>query len=79
LGVLGQCIGVAALGGLAVGAVADFLSAQIAVGISALLGILLLIPVIIMTPLFHRQVTSPQEDVGAELGVGEASKEQSSG
>ncbi|HIM36967.1 MAG TPA: hypothetical protein EYM38_02955 [Dehalococcoidia bacterium] len=79
LGVLGQCIGVAALGGLAVGAVADVLSAQIAVGIGALLGILLLIPVIIMTPLFHRQVTSPEKDAGAELGVGEVSKEQSSG
>ena len=32
LGVLGQCIGVAALGGLAVGAVADLFSAQVAVG-----------------------------------------------
>ena len=83
LGVLGQCIGVAALGGLAVGAVADLLSAQIAVGISALLGILLLIPVILLTPLFHRPVTSPEEDAEedaeAELGTGEPSKEQSSG
>ncbi len=74
LGVLGQCIGVAALGGLAVGAVADLFSAQVAVGISALLGITLLIPVLIITPLARRPVTSPEEDDVAESrasGLGE--------
>ncbi len=62
LGVLGQCIGVAAVGGLAVGAVADIFSAQIAVAISSLLGIVLLIPVLIFTPLARRPVTPPEED-----------------
>ena len=74
LGVLGQCIGVAALGGLAVGAIADFFSAQVAVGISSLLGITLLIPVLIITPLARRPVTAPEEDELAEpetSGLGE--------
>ena len=74
LGVLGQCIGVAALGGLAVGAIADFFSAQVAVGISSLLGITLLIPVLIITPLARRPVTAPEEDELAEPetnGLGE--------
>lgn len=62
LGVLGQCIGVAAVGGLAVGAVADLFSAQVAVAISSLLGIVLLIPVLIFTPLARRPVTPPEED-----------------
>ena len=69
LGVLGQCIGVAALGGLAVGAVADFFSAQVAVGISALMGIALLIPVLAITPLAWRPVTAPEEDEVAEPGT----------
>ena len=69
LGVLGQCIGVAALGGLVVGAVAELFSAQIAVGISALMGIALLIPVLAFTPLARRPVTAPEEDEAAELGA----------
>ena len=69
LGVLGQCIGVAALGGLAVGAMADFFSAQIAVGISALMGIALLIPVLVFTPLARRPVTSPEQDEVSEPGA----------
>ena len=69
LGVLGQCIGVAALGGLAVGAVAELFSAQVAVGISALMGIALLIPVLAFTPLARRPVTAPEEDEAAELGA----------
>lgn len=72
IGVLGQCIGVAALGGLAVGAVADWFSAQVAVGISAILGIALLIPVLILTPLAWRPVTAPEEEAlepeASELG-----------
>ena len=77
LGVLGQCIGVAALGGLAVGAVADFFSAQIAVGISALLGITLLIPVLIITPLASRPVASPETDNTADPGVNGLGETQS--
>lgn len=77
LGVLGQCIGVAALGGLAVGAVADFFSAQIAVGISALLGITLLIPVLIITPLAWRPVASPETDNTADPGVNGLGETQS--
>ena len=69
LGVLGQCIGVAALGGLAVGAVAELFSAQVAVGISALMGIVLLIPVLAFTPLTRRPITAPEEDEAAELGA----------
>jgi len=77
LGVLGQCIGVAALGGLAVGAVADFFSAQIAVGISALLGITLLIPVLIITPLAWRPVASSETDNTADPGVNGLGETQS--
>ena len=78
LGVLGQCIGVAALGGLAVGAVAELFSAQVAVGISALLGIVLLIPVLAITPLVRRPVTAPEEDEVAEPGASGLDRTQTS-
>ena len=61
LGVLGQCIGVAAVGGVIVGFVADYLSAQIAVALSTGLGLTLLIPVMLFTPLVKSPV-SPAED-----------------
>lgn len=77
LGVLGQCIGVAALGGLAVGAMADLFSAQAAVGISALLGITLLIPVLIITPLARRAITDLEEDDVAETRASGLSETQS--
>jgi len=70
LGVLGQCIGVAALGGLAVGAVAELFSAQVAVGISALMGIALLIPVLAITPLARRPIAPAEDDEVAEPGAG---------
>ena len=69
LGVLGQCIGVAALGGLVVGAVADLFNAQVAVGISALMGIALLIPVLAITPLAWRPIAAPEESEVAEPGA----------
>ncbi len=61
LGVLGQCIGVAAVGGVIVGFVADYLSAQAAVALSTGLGLTLLIPVMLFTPLIKSPV-SPAED-----------------
>ncbi len=61
LGVLGQCIGVAAVGGVIVGLVADYLSAQAAVALSTGLGLTLLIPVMLFTPLIKSPV-SPAED-----------------
>ena len=59
LGVLGQCIGVAAVGGVIVGLVADALTARAAVGLSTGLGMALLIPVIILSPLARRPITPP--------------------
>ena len=61
LGVLGQCIGVAAVGGVIVGLVADFLSAQAAVALSTGLGLTLLIPVMLFTPLVKSPI-NPAED-----------------
>jgi len=61
LGMLGQCIGVAAVGGLAVGVVANYFSAQAAVAMSVSLGLLLLIPVLSFSPLLRRPISSPGE------------------
>ena len=61
LGMLGQCIGVAAGGGLAVGVVANYFSAQAAVAMSVSLGLLLLIPVLSFSPLLRRPISSPGE------------------
>ena len=61
LGMLGQCIGVAAVGGLAVGVVANYFSAQVAVAMSVSLGLLLLIPVLSFSPLLRRPISPPGE------------------
>tara|TARA_B100001245_G_scaffold81754_1_gene58701 strand:- start:349 stop:1539 length:1191 start_codon:yes stop_codon:yes gene_type:complete len=61
LGMLGQCIGVAAVGGLAVGVVANYFSAQVAVAMSVSLGLLLLIPVLSFSPLLRRPISPPAE------------------
>ena len=61
LGMLGQCIGVAAVGGLAVGVVANFFSAQAAVAMSVSLGLILLVPAVFFSPLVRRPVTPPVE------------------
>ena len=58
LGVLGQCIGVAAVGGVIVGLVADYLSAQAAVALSTGLGLVLLIPVVLFTPLVKSPISA---------------------
>ena len=60
-GMLGQCIGVAAVGGLAVGVVANYFSAQAAVAMSVSLGLLLLIPVLSFSPLLRRPISPPGE------------------
>lgn len=56
LGMLGQCIGVAAVGGLAVGIVANFFSAQAAVAMSVSLGLVLLLPAVFFSPLVRRPI-----------------------
>ncbi len=61
LGVLGQCIGVAAVGGVIVGLVADYLSAQAAVALSTGLGLALLIPVLLFTPLVRSPIGAAEE------------------
>ena len=61
LGVLGQCIGVAAVGGVIVGLVADYLSAQASVALSTGLGLALLIPVMFFTPLVKSPISPPEE------------------
>jgi len=61
LGMLGQCIGVAAVGGLAVGVVANYFSAQAAVAMSVSLGLLLLIPVLSFSPLLRRPISPSGE------------------
>ena len=61
LGMLGQCIGVAAVGGLVVGAVANFFSAQVAVAMSVSLGLILLVPAMVFSPLVRRPIVPPAE------------------
>ena len=61
LGVLGQCIGVAAVGGVIVGFVADYLGAQAAVALSTGLGLALLIPVMLFTPLVKSPISPVDE------------------
>ena len=59
LGMLGQCIGVAAVGGVAVGIVANFFSANIAVALSVSLGLVLLIPTMFLSPLIRHPISRP--------------------
>ena len=62
LGMLGQCIGMAAVGGLAVGVVASVFSAQAAVAMSVSLGLLLLIPAVVFSPLIRRPIAPPVQE-----------------
>ncbi len=62
VGVLGQCIGTAAFGGLLVGAVADLFDARIAIAVSATLGLVLLLPVVLFSPLVWSPITPYQDD-----------------
>ena len=61
LGMLGQCIGVAAVGGLVVGVLANLFSAQAAVAMSVSLGLVLLVPTMVFSPLVRRPITPPDE------------------
>ena len=61
LGMLGQCIGVAAVGGLAVGIVANFFSAQAAVAMSVSLGLVLLLPAVFFSSLVRRPIAQAEE------------------
>lgn len=76
LGVLGQCIGVAALGGLVMGAVANFFGAQVAIAINALVGLLLIAPVIGLSPLVRQPISPPEIDpqIGSGGTVSQASQ-----
>ena len=65
---LGQCIGVAALGGLAVGGIANYFDARIAVAISALMGLVLLVPVMALSPLVRHPTAPPDTDDEARSG-----------
>ena len=76
IGVLGQCIGVAALGGLAVGALATYFDARTAVAINAGLGLLLLIPVVSLTGLAWRPIVSPEANEVPRAEGGPAYAEQ---
>ena len=62
LGIVNLCIGVGPLGMLQMGAVATLLTTQLAIGISAAVGLVLMIPVIILTPLVWRPVASTTDD-----------------
>ena len=55
-------IGVAALGGLAIGTVANYMGAQAAVAISISLGLLLLVPVMVFSPLVRHPTAPPPID-----------------
>jgi len=78
LGVLGQCIGVAALGGLVMGAVANYFNAQVAVAASALVGLVLLAPVVTLSRLVRQPITAPGTDAQVRSGhtISQASQTQ---
>ena len=61
LGVLGHCIGIAALGGLVVGKMGDVVGAHYAVAISTGLGLFLLVVLIPLSPLVRRPIVPPDE------------------
>ena len=56
LGVLGLCIGVGPLGTLTMGALANYWNTQAAIGIGAATGLLLLLPIIFLSPLMWRPI-----------------------
>lgn len=73
LGVLGHCIGVSAIGAVIVGQLAERVDANIAVGMSTGLGLLLLITLIPFSPLVRRPIT-PTEEPEAPAGGPAAAK-----
>ena len=69
LGVLGQCIGVAAVGGLVVGQVAEWVAANVAVGMSTGLGLVLFVTLIPFSSLVRRPIAPPEEQELAPEGT----------
>ena len=69
LGVLGHCIGIAALGGLVVGKMGDVVGAHYAVAISTGLGLFLLVVLIPLSPLVRRPIVPPDEPEAALAGT----------
>ena len=61
LGVLGLCIGMGPLGMLELGAVASYLNSQQAIAISAAAGLLLMLPIMILSPLVWRPTDTGTE------------------
>ena len=57
VGILGLCIGATPLGLLELGAIATLVSAPVAVGFNAILALLLLLPIMMLTPLLSGPVT----------------------
>ena len=69
LGVLGHSIGASALGAFVVGQIAERVDANLAVGMSTGLGLLLLITLIPFSPLVKRPVTPPDEPDATDQGT----------
>ena len=69
LGVLGLCIGVGPLGILSMGAVATHLNSQSAIGIGAAFGLLLMLPVLLLSPLMRRPTAVGSEDAIRPGGI----------
>ncbi|MBI3327117.1 MAG: MFS transporter [Nitrospinae bacterium] len=66
LGIMGLCIGATPLGLLEMGALAALLHAPAAIGLNAVAALLLLLPVIMLTPLLS-SAPSPTESIGARI------------
>lgn len=63
LGVMGLCIGATPLGLLELGAVASLVNAKAAIGFNAFAALMLMLPVMVLTPLLSGSATStPDED-----------------
>ncbi len=69
LGVLGHCIGVSAIGAFVVGQLAERVDANLAVGMSTSLGLILLVTLIPFSPLVRRPVTPPEESRTPDEGT----------
>ena len=70
IGVLSLCIGAGPLGMLELGAMATLLSPQVAIGINATTGLLLMVPVLLLTPLAMRPTAPP----ASGSGLGESAR-----
>ena len=64
LGAVAQCIGMGPLGTFGMGALATILNPQWSIGITAVAGLLLMLPVIILTPIISRPTVMGGEGAG---------------